>query len=213
MLRRVLSDEEIVKSLSQEAYYTDMHFWSDFEKSAINLPIEQRRRFVTLSSEILTLGRKFLDEAATPRPPAQIAPSELKGLKDIGMGARLSLQAFVTNKPLHVYPGSLQAHMIMRSAPDQEPRRKLYIAANSSTQEQLETLERLLRARAELARLSGKESYAHLALGDKMAKCPGKSHNFEGILGTTLIGCTQRTYHISFLLCLNTQGRTLETPY
>lgn len=169
----MLTDDEIVRSLSQEAYNTAMIFWKDFEKSAINLPIEQRRRFVTLSSEILSLGRKFLDETASPRPPALITPSELKGLKDNGMGARLSLQAYVTNKPLHVYPGSLQAHMIMRSAPDEEPRRKLYVAANSSTTEQVETLEQLLRARAELARLCGKESYAHLALDDKMARSPG----------------------------------------
>lgn len=121
------------------------------------------------------LGRKFLDEAASPRPPASITPSELRGLKDSGMGIRLHLQARATNSPLHVYPGSLQAQMIMRSAPAEAPRRKLYVAANSSTPEQLETLERLLRARAELARLCGKESYAHLTLTDKMAKSPGMS--------------------------------------
>jgi intermediate peptidase len=90
------------------------------------------------------------------------------------MGARLHLQARFTNKPLLVYPGSLQAQMIMRSAPLDETRRKMYVAANTSTLEQVGTLERLLKARGELARLVGRESYAHLTLDDKMAKSPGE---------------------------------------
>ncbi len=32
------------------------------------------------------------------RPPAHILPSELEGLKDMGMGTRLSLQAHFTNR-------------------------------------------------------------------------------------------------------------------
>lgn len=169
----VLSDPEVVKSLSPEAYQTAQIFWRDFEKSGIDLPPEERQRFVSLSTEILLLGRQFLNESASARPPAHIKPSELKGLKDMGMGARLRLQAQVTQRDLLVYPGSLQAQMIMRSAPEEEPRRKLYIASSSSTPEQIETLEKLLRARGELAKLVGKDSFAHMTLTDKMAKSPG----------------------------------------
>ena len=120
------------------------------------------------------LGRQFLDSASTARAPAAIKPAELNGLKDIGMGARLHLQARFTNRELAVYPGSLQAQMIMRSAPLEEPRRKLYIASSSAFPGELNTLELLLRKRGELARLCGKESYAHLTLNDKMAKSPGE---------------------------------------
>lgn len=163
----------MVKSLSPEAHQTALIFWRDFEKSGIDLPPEQRNRFVSLSTEISLLGRQFLNETSSARPPALIKPAELQGLKDMGMGARLRLQAQVTNRDLLVYPGSLQAQMIMRSAPAEEPRRKVYMAANSSTQEQIETLERLLRARGELAQLVGKPSFAHMTLSDKMAKSPG----------------------------------------
>lgn len=173
MLKVVLSDSSIVKTLSPEAYQTALIFWRDFEKSAINLPPAQRNRFVSLSSEILVLGREFLKEAATPRPPASIKPSELTGLKDKGMGVRLQLQAQFTQRDLLVYPGSLQAQMIMRSAPEEGPRQKVYIASNSSTPEQIYILERLLKTRAELARLVGRESFAHMTLDDKMAKTPG----------------------------------------
>lgn len=172
-MRDVLSERDVVKSFSSEAYQTALIFWRDFEKSGIDLHPVQRERFVSLSTEILVLGRQFLNGTAAARPPARIQYSELQGLKDLGMGARLRLQAQVTKRDLLVYPASLQAQMIMRSAPAEEPRRKVYLAANSSTAEQIQVLESLLRARGELARLVGKESYGHMALTDKMAKCPG----------------------------------------
>ena len=102
---------------------------------------------------------------------------ELKGLKDGGMGMRLRLQADATQRDLLVYPGSLQAQMIMTSAPEEEPRRKVYMASNSSTEKQVYLLDRMVKARGELARLVGKDSYADMALSDKMAKCPGMSLN------------------------------------
>lgn len=168
-----MSDPTIVKTLSPEAYKTALIFWLDFEKSAINLPTEQRQKFVSLSSDIQTLGREFLNQAHSARPPTAIKPSELTGLKDKGMGVRLQLQARFTQRDLLVYPGSLQAQMIMRSAPEEEPRRRVYIAANSSTPEQIRILEQLLQTRGELAQLVGRESYADMTLDDKMAKSPG----------------------------------------
>lgn len=173
VLQVVFADEEVVSSLGPEAYQTALIFWRDFEKSGIDLPPSQRDRFVSLSTEILVLGRQFLNETMAARPPARIQWSELQDVKDLGMGARLRLQARVTKRDLLVYPGSLQAQMIMRSAPAEEARRKVYMAANSSTAEQIDLLERLLRARGELARLVGKESFADMALTDKMAKSPG----------------------------------------
>ncbi|KAF8078880.1 mitochondrial intermediate peptidase [Lyophyllum atratum] len=173
VLKAVMTDPSIVSTLSPEAYKTALIFWLDFEKSAIDLPNEQRKKFVSLSSDILVLGREFLNQANAARPPTSIKPSELSGLKDKGMGVRLQLQAHFTQRDLLVYPGSMQAQMIMRSAPSEEPRRRVYIAANSSTPEQIKILEMLLKTRGELARLVGRESYAAMTLDDKMAKSPG----------------------------------------
>ncbi|KAI0308160.1 hypothetical protein B0F90DRAFT_1807434 [Multifurca ochricompacta] len=163
-LRDVLSDPSILRTLNREAHQTALTFWRDFEKSGINLPPEQRDRFVSLSSEIL---------ASSSRPPAAIKPSELHGLKDFGLGSRLQLQSRFTQRDLLIYPGSLQAQMIMRFAPGEEPRRKVYIAANSSSPEQIGVLEALLRTRGQLARL----------VGDKMAKSP---ENVQQFLDTLL---------------------------
>ncbi|KAF9041718.1 putative mitochondrial intermediate peptidase [Hymenopellis radicata] len=184
VLKSVLSDPDIVKSLSPEAYKTALIFWHDFE--AIALPPAQREKFVSLSTDIIVLGRQFLKDAGALRPPASIKPSELAGLTDQGMGVRLKYQARFTQRDLLVYPGSLQAQMIMRSAPAEEPRRKMYIAANSSSPEQIATLEQLLRKRAEVAHLVGHTSYAEMTLDSKMAKSPENvSHFLDALMDYT----------------------------
>ncbi|KAJ3721710.1 mitochondrial intermediate peptidase [Lentinula raphanica] len=182
VLNAVLSDKDIMDTIGPEAIQTALIFWRDFEKSAIDLPPEHRERFVALSTEILVLGREFQRGVVTPRPPVSIKPEELSGLKDQGMGVRLKLQARFTNRDLLVYPGSLQAQMIMRAAPDEEPRRKLYVATNSSTSEQVEILETMLKKRAELSQLVGSKSFAHLTLDDKMAKSPENVNHFLNAL-------------------------------
>lgn len=188
----ILHDPEIVKSLSPEAHQTALIFWRDFEKSAIRLPPQSRAKFVSLSSEILSLGHEFVTQASAPRPATVIEPSELEGLEDNGMGARLRRQASSTQKGILVYPGSHQAHMIMSSAPNESPRRKLYVASHSSTPRQIECLERLLCARAELARLVGWDSYAGMTLHDKMAKHPGGQHKCSVNSLLTRSGCHYR---------------------
>ena len=175
----VLSDSEIVKTLNPEAYQTALIFWHDFEKSAIHLPPEQRAKFVSLSSQILVLGRQFLEQASTPRPPVRISHKELAGQRDGGLGIRLNLQSKF--RDLLVYPRSFQAQMIMRSVPQEDPRKRLYIASNSSTPEQVEILEQLLRTRGELARLVGADSFAALELGNKMAKSQGRLFHLDDL--------------------------------
>jgi intermediate peptidase len=97
-------------------------------------------------------------------------------MKETGLNTRYQLQARFSNRNLQVYPGSLQAQMIMRSAPLEEPRRKVYLAANGSSPERIELLEAMLRARAYLAQVLGHDSFSRLTLSDKMAKSPGSSY-------------------------------------
>jgi mitochondrial intermediate peptidase len=167
----VLADHTLVSALSPEAYHTALIFWRDFAKSGIDLAPEQRQRFVSLSSEILVLGRSFLNEANASRPPVTLQPHDIRGGKSRAL-SMLKLKS--SRRTLQVHPGSAEAQLIMQSPAEEVARRKLYLAAHSSTPEQLEVLDRLLRARAELSRLVGRESYAHMVLEDKMAKSPGQ---------------------------------------
>ncbi|KAG1828109.1 mitochondrial intermediate peptidase [Suillus variegatus] len=166
VLHTVLHDPEIVKSLSREALQTALIFWHDFEKSAIKLSPEQREKFVSLSSRfclwVTSLSRKLL----------------LRGRRTKGWALVFKDKHFFTQKDLLVYPGSHQAYMIMRAAPDEEPRRKVYMAGHTSSAEQIDRLERLLNARAQLSCLVGWNSYAGMTLSDKMAKTPENVNHF-----------------------------------
>jgi len=160
--------------MGAEEHQTGLVFWRDFVRSGLDLSPSQRDRFISLSSEILTLGRVFLNEAAEPRPPAILYSADIVGT---GSGALVRLKSRSTfRRSIEVQPRNWQAHAIMTSPEEEEARRKVYLAANSSTPEQIDILNRLLRARAELAQLGGKESYGHMVLEDKMVKSPGKSH-------------------------------------
>nr|ALK27862.1 mitochondrial intermediate peptidase 1 [Limonomyces culmigenus] len=178
VLCQVLSDRDVAASLSEEALQTALIFIRDFEKHGIHLPEERRNHVVALTTNILSLGRQFLNDAGGPMPPALIKPSELEGMKNTGLNTRYQLQARFSNRDLQVYPGSLQAQMIMRSAPLEEPRRKVYQATNASSPERIELLEAMLRARAYLARVLGHDSFSRLTLADKMAKSPENVMSF-----------------------------------
>lgn len=66
---------------------------------------------------------------------------------------------------------SKDARSLLKNAIREETRKKIYIAQFSSKSP--ESLENLLRARAQLAQLVGFPSYAHMLLKHKMAKSPG----------------------------------------
>ena len=174
MLRTALKDDAVRSSLSEEGYFTAVVFQKDFEKSAIELPTESRKRFLSLSAEILSLGRHFLQQVEEPRPPVQLSLAGASGVeRSRTWGSRLR-SPLNGDKKVMVYPGSLQARAVMQTGSD-ESRFKLYVTANSSTPRQIATLERLLKARAELAQLVGDTSFAHMTLSDKMARTPGSS--------------------------------------
>lgn len=156
--------------MSPEEYRTALSFWRDFVRSGLELSPQQRERFIALSSEIVSLGRNFLTETGKPRPPATLRPDDFQG-KDPQL-FRLKMKSH--REPLKVHAHSPQAELIMRSVKEEQARRKVFLSSNSSSAQQLENLHRLLKARADLARMSGKESFAHLVLDDKMAKSPGK---------------------------------------
>lgn len=158
--------------MSPEEYQTAVVFWRDFVKSGLNLSPKERERFVSLSSEINTLGRLFLTEVGTPRPVVTMSTNEIVGT-DGPIMSRLKHKS--STGTIQVQPGSSAAQIIMHSPSEDVARRKVYLGSKFSTPEQLQTLERLLRARGGLARLAGKDSFAHLVLEDKMAKSPGMS--------------------------------------
>ncbi|KZV99044.1 mitochondrial intermediate peptidase [Exidia glandulosa HHB12029] len=174
VLKKVLHNPDLASNLSPEERETALIFWRDFEKSGIDLPPQLRTRFVQLSSEIITLGRDFVNNSNAARPPVYLPASQISGLL---RQSRMRLP-IGTRNTIAVYPGTSEARMLMASVPDDATRRALYLASNSSSPEEIEVLQALLKTRAQLASLLGKESYAHVALDDKMTKSPDNVMTF-----------------------------------
>lgn len=160
-----MRDRDVVHSLSEEAFATAKIFANDFIRSGVRLPIEKRSRFVQLSSEIIAVGRTFLSNISSPKPSVHISSNEMKGVP--------YSRRFFTMRGLEVARNDPLVHRILSSVDEEATRQKIYIASKSSTDEQVHTLEALLKARAGLARLVGYDSFAAMSLDDKMAQNPG----------------------------------------
>eukprot|EP00833_Pecoramyces_ruminatium_P008898 jgi/Orpsp1_1/1182930/evm.model.c7180000083191.1 len=65
------------------------------------------------------------------------------------------------------------AQQILRTVENEEIRKKVYLELNSSTDEQIKTLEDMLFLRGDLANLIGYSNYAEMNIKDKMAKNQG----------------------------------------
>ncbi|EJU04540.1 Metalloprotease [Dacryopinax primogenitus] len=171
-LRAYLMDSEILASTSWDEQQVARLFMYDFEKSGIHLPDDERRQVVELSDTIISLGAKFLHNSGQDRPPYDIGIELLDGMPPSYRREVMSASRSPWRRTLRVTPQSRAHFLITRFAPNEEARRRAFIAVNSSTPNQLATLESLLDARAQLAKLVGYTSYAEMALGNSMAKQP-----------------------------------------
>ncbi|KAG8680274.1 Mitochondrial intermediate peptidase, partial [Ceratobasidium sp. 395] len=79
-LVRLIQDPEATAQLSPQEKQVALLFIRDFEKSGIHLPERQRRKFVAISDNILSLGRQFLTEAAIPRSDVKVRIQDLSGV-------------------------------------------------------------------------------------------------------------------------------------
>ncbi|KAF7307084.1 Mitochondrial intermediate peptidase [Mycena indigotica] len=159
----VLDNPSLMKSFSPETRATALRFARD----ELETSPRRIRKSSALSTKISSLGLKYLHGAVEYGDPPRILPAHLEGLDDwLGFPDGLPEDGIIVN------PGSQEAEIIMRIGPDAEARRQLYIASNTSPPGQIETLHSMLRARGQLARVSGKSSYAEFALMNNMLKTP-----------------------------------------
>ena len=152
----------------------------DFTKSAVNLPQRSRDDFVRLSSEISMVGSDFVQEMAPDQPVLLLPSSELWGMdpvqaRDLTRGGKVHLPTL-----------SGQAALALRTVQDPGARKLIYYASRTADRRSVDMLEHLMKLRAELANLSGFESYGHLALRDRMmASSPEAVDQFLRALAET----------------------------
>jgi len=171
-LNIAMQTPEVVDSWSEEEFAVAEILQRDFSKSAIDLPRAQRERFVSLSQEISEVGQDFVDYMAPAKEHLTFQSSTLFGM-DPMIVREITQWGQVRLPTLGGY--SVAA---LRTVQDEEARKEIFMASRTSSSATLEHLDALLRKRAELARLSRFDSYAHLTLGDKMAKSPESVNQF-----------------------------------
>ncbi|GAA6043212.1 hypothetical protein JCM8097_000329 [Rhodosporidiobolus ruineniae] len=163
------------------AYAVATPFLRDFEKSGIHLPPAQRAEFVSLSTAILQLGRRFLQNASDldGRELVKVSKKEVEDAFGPSHARRLlSNAADSSDDTAWIDPTSWEGRVLARHHPSSTIRRDLYVASNAAPRSHVETLEELLLARGKLARLVGRSSWADVALEDKMAQSPEAVQGF-----------------------------------
>ena len=166
----------------------------DFTKSAVNLPQASRDRFVELSQRIGEVGTQFVDSMAPAQPWVDLPSTACHGL-DPTVAKHFGVQK-AGRRVVRLPSVSGQASLGLRTIRDEDARKSIYYATRTASPKTVRLLENMVGLRAELAQLSGFESYAHMALRDRMmAKSPESVRQFLQALaannGTTVRGEVQ----------------------
>ncbi|KAI0409609.1 peptidase family M3 [Xylaria palmicola] len=173
-LGKALANPEIMGSWNEEEQTVAKLLQQDFKKSAIHLPKEYRDAFVHVSQSISELGSEFVDRMEPETPQLELSPTaRLQGLDP-------QLARKLTRRGVAYLPTmSPAATVALRTVHSEDTRHAIFHATRTASKRSIDTLENMLRLRAQLATLSGFDSYGRMALQDKMmAKTPESVHQF-----------------------------------
>lgn len=173
-LKRVVDHPIISKQLSIHEQKVASLLLQDFEKSGVHMPLKDREKFIQLNDQIQVLGQEFTTKAY-PRLQTvsfNLADANFDGIPTKLLNILMKSKA-KTGRKLVIPTSSEVAAIFLKTAKSEKIRKDVFLALNSASRSQLDTLEDMLKKRAELAKLLGKESYGHMYLVDKMAGTPG----------------------------------------
>jgi intermediate peptidase len=173
-LKKAWNMPEVHSHWNEEEKMVAQLLMKDFAKSGIDLPEKQRQQFVSLSNEIAQVGTDFVNQMYHAREHVALSAQQLSGV-DPTLVKGLNLKSW-SRVQIPVY--SPMAKMIMNTANDPATRKALYVAERKASKQTVARLEQLLLRRAQLAVLTGYDSYAQMALADKMSKTPAAVSNF-----------------------------------
>ena len=172
-LRKAMSTQEASASWNEEEKMVAQILLRDFSNSAIDLPAEKRLRFIELSNQMKMLGNQFLDGMTPTKAYLDLDIRQLKGMDPLTLAQWSDGRHKVRMPTVGDVP-----YAALGTVEDESTRRDIYVAGRQSSENQIRLLEKLMVTRAEIAHLSGHESYAHLVLSDKLAKSPEAVNSF-----------------------------------
>ncbi|KAH9880059.1 Mitochondrial intermediate peptidase [Plenodomus biglobosus] len=148
----------------------------DFSRFGIGLDGRTRQRLVDLSGEIAEVGSQFVEGMTPETPTLRFKAQKLKGL-DPNLARSLTKWGETRISTMHH-----EAQSVLRFVEDADVRRETYAAVRTASKPSIARLERMLKLRAELAQLSGYETFAHMTLENKMARTPHAVNTFLNAL-------------------------------
>ena len=166
-LKTALSNPQVTSTWSEEELRVAQILRKDFSQSAINLPKGQREAFVLLSGEINEVGSRFIDGMQPQDFQVKLGSGRLQGLDP-----RLVQQYKQYNGDIKVPTFGPPVSQVLNNAEDESTRKTMYIRSRTAAGAQVKLVEDLMTTRAMVAKLSGFDSYARMALNDKMAGTP-----------------------------------------
>lgn len=178
-LKKAAANPDVTSHWTEEEMIVAQILIKDFSNSAIHMPPHERQRFVNLSTEISQVGSEFVSSAEPAKSHVVVHANSLNGMDPLIVQKIKRWNRTAPVPSLGVVP-----RLALRSVHDEEVRKEVYLATRTSSSRQIHRLEELLTRRAELAKISGFESFAHMTLSDKMAKTPEAVSNFL----TSLVG-------------------------
>ncbi|GKT42113.1 mitochondrial intermediate peptidase [Colletotrichum spaethianum] len=164
---------DVVAAWSEEERTVAEILKLDFTKSAVDLPQQERDRFVDLSQQISEVGSMFVSDMAPAKREIVLPSSSFYGLYP-GIARALTMRG-----KLRLPTTGPEAQAALRSVKDEGTRKEVFTAMRTASKQTVRLLETMLKLRSELANLAGFSSYAHLSLKDRMmAKSPGAVMQF-----------------------------------
>ncbi|KAF2849248.1 mitochondrial intermediate peptidase [Plenodomus tracheiphilus IPT5] len=148
----------------------------DFSRFGIGLDDKTRQRLVDLSGEIAEVGSQFVEGMAPETTTLRFKSQKLKGL-DPNLAKSLTRWGETRISTMHH-----EAQSVLRFVEDADVRRETYTAVRTASRPSIARLEKMLKLRAELAQLSGYDTFAHMTLENKMARTPDAVNTFLGAL-------------------------------
>lgn len=174
-LKAVVEHGDQFPSSAMDKYVAEL-FLFDFEQSGIHLPKHIRQKVVHLNEYILHLGQRFSSAAQEPRRVhKEDLPPHLKHHFAID-GNNITINGLYTD------------------AANETAREAAYKIYLYPSEEQEETLVKLLQARYQLANLCGFSTYAHRALRGSLAETPEMVVDFLDSLSVELKPRAARDY-------------------
>ena len=157
----VLETPSVWETLSEEERIMGRMLKSDMERSGVHLPPVQHARFAALQAELVELSSTFMENTASQAAYNSIE-LPLAALRRAPAAAQQGITGYSPSTPDAVLLrcDKHASSAFLKSSGDQELRRQVYTAHNSSVGANLDVLDRILECRGELAQLMGFASYA-----------------------------------------------------